>query len=216
MRITMTLQPIVFATVLSLAGAAQADVLFESGGFTLAANGQAANGAAMTGSSEGLLSNFTLAQRSTVQRIVFASSLDAAALDPASHTVLPTIDIRSGSGVAFLGTSYEREAGATLVAGSPYNLVSFEVGGLASFSSLVLDAGTYQIYWNDGQSVMPTYTVPGSFVVQLNPLGHYTLVNTALAFQVQGVSAVPEPQAGWLLLAGLLGLGALARLRRAA
>jgi hypothetical protein len=202
---------------LCLAGPAQAVSLFESGGFTQAAAGAVATGSVTTGSSEGVRSSFTLAQRSTVERIVFGSALDADALDPLNHRVLPVIDIRSGSGVAYLGTSYEREAGASVAAGSPFNLVSFQMGGLCTTCSLVLEAGTYQISWAGGDAaVMPTYTVPGDVLVRSNPLGSTTQADTALVFQVQGVSAVPESQTWALMLAGLAGVVVLGQRRAGA
>jgi hypothetical protein len=191
---------------LSLLGSAHAASLYASGGSLLADGGAPASGFAVTGSSEGVGTWFTLARRSTVERIVFGSSLDAAALDPLSHRVLPSIQIFSGDWSSFLGTSDGLEGGATVVAGPDFNRVIFQVRGTCAGCSLVLEAGTYRIDWAHGESLMPTYSVPGESVVLSNPFNVVTLAGTSLDFDVQGVSAVPEPAAWALMAAGLAGL----------
>lgn len=206
----MSMKAIAAAITLSLLGSAQADTLFESGGFTLAAQAALPTGSVTTGSSEGVDTTFLLTQRSTVQRIVFGSSLDAAALDPFNLPVLPSISIFDQNW-GFKGTSSGLEAAATVVPGAHFNLVGFSVG------PITLDAGTYRISWSGGNSaVMPVYAVPGESVTVSNPLSSNSLGDTSLVFQVQGVTAVPEASALAMMLAGLgVLVSATARRRRA-
>ena len=198
------------AITLSLLGSAQADTLYESGGFSRAAQAAQPDGWVMTGSSMGVDTTFLLAQRSTVQRIVFGSSLGAAALDPVNHYLLPSVGIFDQNW-GFKGSSHGLEAVATVVPGAHFNLVDFSVG------PLTLDAGTYRIMWSGGDSTtIPVDAVPGESVTVSNPLFEYTLGDTSLAFQVQGVAAVPEASTLAMMLSGLgLLVCATARRRRA-
>lgn len=168
-------------------------------------------------------STFTLAQRSTVERIVFGSSLDADAIDPLSLNYRDALGlgIRSLDWATGFGGAAIPAPGATLAAGGlislgtltatiPFNLISVPVSCGVN-CSLVLVAGTYQIFWGYAESLMPTYTVKGESVVSSNPYGSNPQADTSLVFQVQGVSAVPEPQAWALMLAGLAGVVVLRR-----
>ena len=204
------------AITLSLLGNAQAVTLYESGGFSLAAQAAQPDGWVMTGSSMGVETTFLLAQRSTVQRIVFVSSLAAAAFDPDNHYILPSVSIVDQNG-GFKGSSSGFEAAAIVAPGPQlndfvdFNLVDFSVG------QLTLDAGTYRIMWSSGDSMlMPVYSVPGESVTVSNPLDRYTFADTSLTFQVQGVTAVPEASTLAMMLGGLgLLVCATARRRRA-
>lgn len=192
----MSMQAIAAAIILSVLGSAQADTLFESGGFSSAAQAALPNGSVMTGSSMGVDTTFLLTQRSTVQRISFGSSLDAAALDPFNHYVLPSVNIFDLNW-GFKGTSSGLEASATVVPGTHFNLVDYSVG------PLTLDAGTYRIFWAYGDSTMPVYTVAGESVTASNPFFSNTLGDTSLVFQVQGVAAVPEATTLAMMFGGL-------------
>lgn len=212
----MNMQAAAAAITLSLLGSAQADTLYEASGFSLAAQAASPDNFVQSGSSMGVETTFLLAQRSTVQRIVFVSSLGAAALDPGNYYILPSVSIFHQNG-GFKGASSGFEAAATVAPGPhlndfvDFNLVDFSVG------QLTLDAGTYRITWSGGDSMlMPVYAVPGESVTASSPLGGYSFVDTSLAFQVQGVTAVPEASTLAMMLGGLGLLGcATARRRRA-
>lgn len=197
------------AATLALLGSAQADTLYESGGFSRAAQAVPPKGLLLTSSSEGVDTTFMLTRRSTVQRIVFGSSLDAAALDPLNHYPLPSVNIYDQNWL-FKGTSFELQAAATVVPGAQFNLVDFSVG------QITLDAGTYRIFWAYGDSLMPIYSALGESVTVSNPGFTYTYGDTSLVFQVQGVSAVPEPGAAGLMAGGLAALLLALRRRRSA
>lgn len=182
----MNLHAIAAAITLSLLGSAQADTLYEASGFNLAAQAAGPYSFVESGSSMGVETTFLLAQRSTVQRIVFVSSLGAAAFDPVNHHVLPSVTIFDQNG-GFKGASAGFEAAAIVAAGPhlndfvDFNLVGFSVG------QLTLDAGTYRIIWSSGESMsMPVYQVTGESLTISNPLDRYTFADASLAFQVQG------------------------------
>jgi len=201
------------AACLAILGSAQAGTLYEASGFSLAAQAASPDTFVQSGSSMGVETTFSLAQRSTVQRIVFVSSLSAAALDPGNHYILPSVSIFDQNGGS-KGASSGFEAAATVAPGPhlnafvEFNLVDFSVG------QLTLDAGTYRITWSSGDSVlMPAYSAPGEAVTVSNPLDRYTFTDTSLAFQVQGVAVVPEASTLAMMLGGL-GLLVCATMRR--
>jgi PEP-CTERM motif len=204
------------AVSLAMLGSAQADTLYEASGFSLAAQAAPPGNFVQSGSSMGVETTFLLAQRSTVQRVVFVSSLGAAALDPGNHHVLPSVSIFDQNW-GLKGSSSGFEAAATVAPGPhlndfvEFNLVDFSVG------QLTLDAGTYRITWSGGDSMlMPVYPVPGESVTVSNPLDRNTFADTSLAFQVQGVAVVPEASTLAMMLGGLgLLCCATARRRRA-
>lgn len=214
----MQIHTLALAASLALAGPAHAVSLYESGGHAQFVAGTAASNLVGTGSSSAVGGTFTLAQRSMVERIVFGSTLVVPSGDPLQpHGDAVQLGIRSLHWVPLGGASISGP-GVTLAAGGSvslgglvapiaYNLVSVPV-------SLLLDAGTYLITWDGAPSDMPTFAVPGASVELLSPLGGATLNDTSLLFEVQGVSAVPEPHSLALLLAGLAGLGGLAARRQ--
>jgi hypothetical protein len=197
----------IIAISLTLFGNASADALYTSGGFTLATQGVQPKSYVHTGSSEGVDTLFSLSQKSTLNSIVFGSSLDATAFEPSNWSFKPSISIFSMSGES---KAYASSLGspASVTPGNYFNFVKFAV------DNVVLDAGSYRIFWAYGPSEMPFYATQGESITYSNPAYQYTLDNTSLAFQVQGVSAVPEPQNSAMWLAGLGLLAGLARYRR--
>lgn len=159
----------------------------------------------------GVHQTFTLAQSSTVTSVSFAAKLQ-----PPTDSLYVSVGRPGQAPIGWFYSSADTPGGAidgvTVTSGAVFDQVQVPLAAPGN-AGLRLTAGSYEIFWENYRSDMPYFLVTGDFVTASNPINAYGFADSSLAFSIQGVSAVPEVGAGWLMASGL-GLLALLGARR--